>query len=1213
MPEIKQTFLKGKMNKSLNDRLLPEGEYRDALNIQVSETDTDDVGLVQNIKGNLLVHDSGLVNAEVIGSIFDDKNNRVFYFVVDDNGSYIYSYIKREVSESIYGYLSSYSFDLGFNVGPNETLVYNDDTLLVHGVDYLFSKTEQKINFTIPTAINVITIKTVPAPIVSGSFLNFSKDHLITGVNIIEDLLFWTDNLNEPRRINLETAITDPDYYNSADKITVAKYSPHQAPLMSLFKDPSVESNYMEDKFLRFSYRFKFKEGEYSQLAPFTQTAFVAKNKTLSATDVESAYKESILKDFINDCNKVELSIPLPANAYEQFEIREVEVLVKDSASNAVRVVSNIDVSETDTNISYTYKSEQPYLTIAEEQVVRVSENIPTKALAQEVSGNRIIYGNFFTTQSGPRSLDYNVAYADKTSVLGVSEKEYPNHTLKQNRNYQVGFVLADRFGRQSSVILSSNDVSVDDGGITYGGSTIYVPYKPNSGTSALNWPGYALRTIINSPIPTKEQYSRNGSGYAGIYKDPNYGADSIVKNATGTGYSTGNGISTSGGTGTGLTVDILTAFAGKVGDIKISNSGTGYTDGDIITVDGGNNDCELTITVLPPNPTGWYSYKIVVKQKEQEYYNVYLPGILNGYPYSYVDSATGTNNPTFEQGETSNIVLFNDNINKIPKDLDQVGPDTTQYRSAERLFGRVAPINNNNYNYNQQYYPGIIGDTVTAISTLSEANYNDTTASGADPTNFDINYPEFYQSNTNPSIARLKVQNQIGKSAPDPTITQYQNTLAVYETDPRESLLDIYWETTSSGLISNLNNAIIEGGFEGAVQTNGYTFTLNESTAPGSNAFSGIISVVNGFANVIVDDITFTLLSVYDATNTNRTEEFWLEGHPGSGTVADPKGFRIKTKSIAGGQDRDSYFYYGTNSAVRTFNMLVKCVYTDPVSSEVFTTTVALTDLALGNTPPTFITSIACPATIINVPQPPSTPIASVTVPRTFNANGTVVYTFYAQNGSKCEGDNYTNELSFGELSGNLLPSMFELRTDENNPGVCELVMLPYEVDGSETFNCYVRLADAGANIKAYAEITITEVPTVTVSIATTGTCSPSGNWYNGNVREGDLRFRATFENLNPSTTYNVTYSFYDSVNATGSNAPGACGIPSSFVASAATEYYYFDINWTSASGNPRQSISITITDAAEESTNTYSSIIYNTSQPPAPLSQCPVGLPCV
>ena len=39
MPEIKNTFLKGKMNKDLDERLIPNGEYRDALNIKVSTSE----------------------------------------------------------------------------------------------------------------------------------------------------------------------------------------------------------------------------------------------------------------------------------------------------------------------------------------------------------------------------------------------------------------------------------------------------------------------------------------------------------------------------------------------------------------------------------------------------------------------------------------------------------------------------------------------------------------------------------------------------------------------------------------------------------------------------------------------------------------------------------------------------------------------------------------------------------------------------------------------------------------------------------------------------------------------------------------------------------------------------------------------------------------------------------------------------------------------
>ena len=54
MPEIKHQFTKGKMNKDLDERLVPNGEYRDAMNIQVSTSEDSDVGTVQNILGNRL-------------------------------------------------------------------------------------------------------------------------------------------------------------------------------------------------------------------------------------------------------------------------------------------------------------------------------------------------------------------------------------------------------------------------------------------------------------------------------------------------------------------------------------------------------------------------------------------------------------------------------------------------------------------------------------------------------------------------------------------------------------------------------------------------------------------------------------------------------------------------------------------------------------------------------------------------------------------------------------------------------------------------------------------------------------------------------------------------------------------------------------------------------------------------------------------------------
>ena len=37
----------------------------------------------------------------------------------------------------------------------------------------------------------------------TNSLLNFSSENLITGINIIDSMLFWTDNLNPPRKINI--------------------------------------------------------------------------------------------------------------------------------------------------------------------------------------------------------------------------------------------------------------------------------------------------------------------------------------------------------------------------------------------------------------------------------------------------------------------------------------------------------------------------------------------------------------------------------------------------------------------------------------------------------------------------------------------------------------------------------------------------------------------------------------------------------------------------------------------------------------------------------------------------------------------------------------------------------------------------------------------------------------------------------------------------
>jgi len=147
MPEIKNTFTQGKMNKDLDERIVPNGQYRDATNIQVSTSDGSDIGTVQNISGNIQIG-SNRTGWECVGSIADEKNNFLYSFIHHDN--------------------TGRSAIMQYDRDGNETTVLAD---------------------------------------VNGDVLNFSSTNIITGINIIDGLLLWTDGTNEPKKINIQRCI----------------------------------------------------------------------------------------------------------------------------------------------------------------------------------------------------------------------------------------------------------------------------------------------------------------------------------------------------------------------------------------------------------------------------------------------------------------------------------------------------------------------------------------------------------------------------------------------------------------------------------------------------------------------------------------------------------------------------------------------------------------------------------------------------------------------------------------------------------------------------------------------------------------------------------------------------------------------------------------------------------------------------------------------
>ena len=1145
MPQIKNTFLKSKMNKDLDARLIPNGEYRDAQNLQISRSAGDSVGEFENIlsnqkkTGNNFGFNSG-ASSEVIGQYTDEYNDKIYVFITswasDLNNP-------RDITAYSSGAQSGTTIILATSTGtvidPQAAGIQNG--MLLRGETWNAAAVTVDPVVTNVTATNITIDKSISLAnldkivfgfanmiyefnsngtykiLVSGSFLNFSKKNPIYGVNKLDDLLFWTDNRNQPRKINVTlanpTPILLPTHYQREDQISVAKYYPYETPLVltqnilnavsgaaavaplrgynltmtavtgikigdivsglenqnpqdlweviaingvvvtiynnfiaaptapvnrlltfsrptmtnesdtkndngfdttvfigsgdandpnnpvtpaaapftitagtqfamtynftnvlatadspsptpkvgdyitsdnftgnfitdptsglaltiadeviiqsviticlqntpgndyalvTLTKDvrvnnaadklrvganPNYNSSFtgdedlIEEKFIRFSYRFKYEDNEYSLAAPFSQICFIPKQDgqfgwgiSDPKQDMDDAFKSSVVEWFENRIDSVVVKIPLPdggttpATALtaltSDYKIVSIDILYKESDALSTKVVKTIQVgnivagdieaipstSGDQFYYNFDYKSTAVFKTLSTREQSRVYDAVPIKALAQEISGNRVIYGNFVEKHTPPENLDYSVVNGNK-SVAFNNYAQYPNHSVKQNRNYQVGFVLSDRVGRASSVVLSLND---DIPNIA--GSTLYVPYKSwddvqATALSTYKWLGNSLNLTINNN--TNISVAPTVDGQPGLYKSYiDSSVDSIGISVAGSGYAAGTtysttynpAIGTPQALGSGLTVKVVTiGGGGAVTSVEIVNPGTGYIASEKLQLVGGGNDCVISLQIWDANPLGWQSYKFVIKQQEQEYYNAYLPGYIAGYP------VTGSQ----DVGRVAFTGIIGDNINKLPRDLQEVGPLQSEFSSSVRLYGRVnnPDINNRNlpvgayaanisYLWNTQYFPTRSFDEITTIgpagvggleianSPFSDANasvgafVNPTTVAATDgrlPWGLPGASQNFYNVEENPLAGGLRVgvkeaQPQLigeanilntlgarvsGTAVPIPNPEPYvapatslfcmEPFLSVSETEPVQSNLEIFYESSTS------------------------------------------------------------------------------------------------------------------------------------------------------------------------------------------------------------------------------------------------------------------------------------------------------------------------------------------------------------------------------------------------------------------------------
>ena len=113
-------------------------------------------------------------------------------------------------------------------------------------------------------------------------------------------------------------------------------------------------------------------------------------------------------------------------------------------------------------------------------QLIRLFDDVPRKALAQEVIGNRLVYGNYLRNYD----VDPDITMTTALDTEAQAVTSNGNTSIKSNRTYQLGVSFIDEYNRESPVFTDENAALFID---ATNGSTVN-KLKVNVTSTAPSW-----------------------------------------------------------------------------------------------------------------------------------------------------------------------------------------------------------------------------------------------------------------------------------------------------------------------------------------------------------------------------------------------------------------------------------------------------------------------------------------------------------------------------------------------------------------------------------------------------------------------------------------------------------------------------------------------------------------------------------------------------
>lgn len=437
-----------KLNSSVDARYRSNTDMSDALNINFGEdhksnsadsTSGGDLGVLKPTPSNTVLEGSVLSsNSRVIGSVTDDVLGVIFFFVwaanADEMGVWAYDRDGVLPNSSADSYVKVFtSSRFGF---PALGFVDGD---VVH-IGQKYSSDSRDI-----------------------------QDPIYSDSSDKSCVLYFTDNINEPRKLDVYRAMTSDlnnyGVYDINDLIKACPRTPLEPITFEFSVDPERQiSNFEKIPGMQFAYQLMYRGGVDSPISTYSKLA-IPEEYLQQGTQTLSNLSANVC---VLTVPSVSSMAPSVKNITE--EVEKIRLLVRFGNAGGWKVIEELKPNKITSG--YLFHNDRILYPVSEEETAMHFSGLPRKARSQAIVSNRLLYANYLegfdSVECDATGTPVYIEAATSSSELNVVVRPF----IMQPVNYEPG-----TFEQQVQAPLDPPNIpkqkvagyKIDTGGIPFG------------------------------------------------------------------------------------------------------------------------------------------------------------------------------------------------------------------------------------------------------------------------------------------------------------------------------------------------------------------------------------------------------------------------------------------------------------------------------------------------------------------------------------------------------------------------------------------------------------------------------------------------------------------------------------------------------------------------------------------------------------------------